>query len=177
MTTLIISNIFSARSFLQLHKNRVTLQCLNDFMLLKIGLQEIPKIKPSSLHLRHLSCKPYHVTNTTAFFKVPFEGCGTIRGTNDRYIKFSNEVQNSLSLNESHWVIVRHVSEFHLPFMCYYRPKYVISMQEGERRKKGNDSGEHQELEGDKYSTHSLCSIYNSGEFKQNKKGARILLN
>ena len=145
-------------------------------MLLKIDLQEIPKIKPSSLHLRHLSCKLQHVTNTTALFKVPFEGCGTVRGTNDRYIKFANEVENSLSLNESRWVIVRHVPEFHFPFMCYYRPKYVISMHEGERREKGNDSGEHQKLEGDKYSAHSFLSIYNR-KFKQNKKGARTPLN
>ena len=145
-------------------------------MLLKIELQEIPKIKPSSLHLRHPSCKPQHVTNTTALFKVPFEGCGTVRGTNDRYIKFSNEVENSLSLNESRWLIVRHVPEFHFPFICYYRPKYVISMQEGERRGKGNDSEEQQKLEGAKYFTHSLLFIYNR-EFKQNKKGARTSFN
>ena len=141
-------------------------------MLLKIDLQEIPEIKPSSLHLRHLSCKPQHVTNTTALFKVPFEGCGTIRRTNDTYIKFSNEVENSLSaLNESRWVIVRRVPEFHFPFMCYYRPKYVISIQEGERREEENNSGEQQKLEGDKYSIQSLLSIYKSGEFKQNKRG------
>ena len=126
---------------------RVTLQCLNDFMFLKIDLQEIPKIKPSSLHLRHLSCKPHHVTNTTAFFKVPFEGCGTTRGTNDRYIKFSNAVENSLSLNESRWVIVRHVPEFYFPFMCYYRPKYVITVQQGEEHGTRNDSGKRAEGE------------------------------
>lgn len=149
LTTLITFTISTARSFLLLHKNRVTLQCLSDFMLLKIDLHEIPEIKPSSLHLRHLSCKPQHVTNTTALFKVPFEGCGTIRRTNDTYIKFSNEVENSLSaLNESRRVIVRRVPEFHFPFMCYYRPKYVISIQEGERREKGNDSGEQPRLEG-----------------------------
>ena len=154
------------------------MQCLSDFMLLKIDLQEIPEIKPSSLHLRHLSCKPHHVTNTTALFKVPFEGCGTIRGTNDTYIKFSNEVENSLStLNESRWMIVRRVPEFHFPFMCYYRPKYVISIQEGERRDKGNDNEEQQKLEGDKCSTHSLLSIHNSGEFEQNKNGAQMPLN
>lgn len=140
----------SARSSQLLHKKRVTLRCLNDFMLLQIDLQEIPKIKPSSLHLRHLSCKPHHVTNTTALFKVPLEGCGTTRGTNDRYIKFTNAVENSLSLNESRWVIVRHVPEFHFPFMCYYRPKYIITVQEGEGHGTGNDSGEQEKLKGEK---------------------------
>ena len=119
-------------------------------MLLKLDLQEIPKIKPSSLHLRELSCKPHHVTNTTALFQVPFEGCGTTRGTYERYIKFSNAVENSLSLNESRWVIVRHVPEFHFPFMCYYRPKYVITVQEGEGYGTGNDTKKRPKVEGEK---------------------------
>ena len=120
-------------------------------MLLKLDLQEIPKIKPSSLHLRQLSCKPHHVTNTTALFQVPFEGCGTSRGTYERYIKFSNAVENSLSLNESRW-IVRHVPEFHFPFMCYYRPKYVITVQEGKGYGTGNDTKKRQKAEGEKLS-------------------------
>ena len=127
-------------------------------MLLKIDLQEIPKIKPSSLHLRHLSCRPHHVTNTTALFEVPFEGCGTTQGTKDRYIEFSNAVENSLSLNESRWMMVRHVPEFHFPFMCYYRPKYLITVQEGEGHGTGNDSGKQPKVEGETFSIIWICS-------------------
>ena len=144
----------SAPSIPLLHKKRVTLQCLNDFMLLKMNLQDIPKIKPASLHLRHFSCRPYHVTNTTAIFRVPLQGCGTTRGTKDRYITFSNAVENSLSPNKSRASFsqsaqVSHALELHFPFTCYYRQKYVITIQEGERHGARNHSGEKQRLEGE----------------------------
>lgn len=144
----------SARSFPFLHKKRVTLKCLNDFMVLKMNLQDIPRIKPSSLHLRHFSCKPYHVTNTTALFRVPFQGCGTTRGIKDSFITLSNAVENSLSKNESRAsvssrALVSHALELQFPFTCYYRQKYIITIQEGERHGAGNNSGEKQRLEGE----------------------------
>ncbi|XP_078342785.1 uncharacterized protein LOC144628542 isoform X2 [Oculina patagonica] len=122
-------------------------------MVLKMNLEDIPSIKPSSLHLRHFSCKPYHVTNTTALFKVPFQGCGTTHVIKDSYIKFTNIVENSLSKNESRAsvsprALVSHALDLHFPFTCYYRQKYLITIQEGERPGTENNRGEKQRLEG-----------------------------
>lgn len=149
-----------------LHKKRVTLQCLRNFMLLRMDLQDIPKIKPSSLHLRHSSCQPHHVTNTSALFRVPLEGCGTTRGTKDSHITFSNAVGNSLSLNESRAIsraIVSHSLELYFPFTCYYRQKYMITLQDGEGNGTGNHNGEKQRRKGELF---SIMASYHGDVFK-----------
>lgn len=141
-----------------LHKKRVTLQCLNDVMLLAMDLQDIPAIKPSSLHLQLLACQPHHVTETSALFRVPFQGCGTTRGTTrrktrgyiDNFITYSNVVENSLPLNNSS-VIVSHTPKLHYPFSCYYRQKYVITIQEGNENRTGNQQGLKQQREGEMF--------------------------
>ena len=138
-------------------------------MLLKINLQDIPKIKPYSLHLRHFLCKPYHVTNTTAIFRVPFQGCGTTRETKDSYITFSNVVDNSLPMNESRAIVtprafVSHALDLSFPFTCYYRRKYMITMQEGDRHGTGNYNGDNQTLKGE-LSSITPC-IHGTYEYK-----------
>lgn len=135
-------------------------------MLLKVDLQDIPKIKPSSLHLRHSSCQPHHVTNTSALFRVPLEGCGTTRGTKDSHITFSNAVGNSLSLNESRAIsraIVSHSLELYFPFTCYYRQKYMITLQDGEGNGTGNHNGEKQRRKGELF---SIMASYHGDVFK-----------
>jgi len=124
-------------------------------MLLAMDLQDIPAIKPSSLHLQLFACQPHHVTETSALFRVPFQGCGTTRGTTrrktrghiDNYITYSNVVENSLPLNNSS-VIVSHTPKLHYPFSCYYRQKYVITIQEGNENRTGNQQGLKQQREG-----------------------------
>ena len=116
-----------------------------------MDLQDIPQIKPSSLHLRHMSCQPHHVTGRTAVFKVPFQGCGTTRGTThgrlENYITFSNVVENSLPLNNSR-MIVSHTPKLYYPFSCYYRQKYVITLKEGTENRTGDHKGVKRRREG-----------------------------
>ena len=131
-----------------LPKEKIQLQCLHNFIFLKIDLDDIPNIKPSSLRLRQLSCEPYYVANSSAFFRVPFRGCGTTRGTQGNYISFSNTVENSArSLNESH-VVVSNGLKLHVPFTCYYRSKYTITVQETEGAETRNRSARKQKSEG-----------------------------
>lgn len=125
---------FSANSVQSLHRQMVSLKCLNDFMLLEMDLRNIPSIKPTSLHLRHYSCKPHRVLNKVVFFRAPFRGCGTSGGTTresgNSYITFSNVVENSLPFNKS-VATVLHEPKFFYPFSSYYRQRYVITLQEG----------------------------------------------
>lgn len=117
-----------------LRKERVHLRCLHDGMLLQMDLQDIPQIKSTTLHLRHVKCKPQHVTETSVIFRVPFHGCGTVRGATlenmTRYITYSNQVKNTpLKLNSS-GIRVSYVAKLHYPFSCYYRQKYVVAIQQ-----------------------------------------------
>lgn len=103
-------------------------------MLLEMDLQDIPQIKSTTLHLRHVKCKPQHVTETSVIFRVPFHGCGTVRGATlenmTRYITYSNQVKNTpLKLNSS-GIRVSYVAKLHYPFSCYYRQKYVVAIQQ-----------------------------------------------
>lgn len=103
-------------------------------MLLQMDLQDIPQIKSTTLHLRHVKCKPQHVTETSVIFRVPFHGCGTVRGATlenvTRYITYSNQVKNTpLKLNSS-GIRVSYVAKLHYPFSCYYRQKYVVAIQQ-----------------------------------------------
>lgn len=145
----VISNIRGVLSpSPSLPKEKIQLQCLHNFIFLKIDLDDIPNIKPSSLRLRQLSCEPYYVANNSAFFRVPFRGCGTTRGTKGNYISFSNTVENSArSLNESH-VVVSNGLKLHVPFTCYYRSKYTITVQETEGAETRNHSARKQKSEG-----------------------------
>ncbi|XP_027039537.1 uncharacterized protein LOC113667869 [Pocillopora damicornis] len=145
----VISNIRGVLSpSPSLPKEKIQLQCLHNFIFLKIDLDDIPNIKPSSLRLRQLSCEPYYVANSSAFFRVPFRGCGTTRGTKGNYISFSNTVENSArSLNESH-VVVSNGLKLHVPFTCYYRSKYTITVQETEGAETRNHSTQKQKSEG-----------------------------
>ena len=120
--------------------NRIRLQCLQDFMLLEMDLQDIPKIEPTSLHLRHFSCRP-QVTNTRALFRVPFQGCGTTLGTELNHIVYQNVVDNSQQSNGSR-VQVRHAPELHYPFACRYRQKYIVTLKEGQGSEQGSTNGQ-----------------------------------
>ena len=138
-------------------KERVTIHCLNDVMLLSMYLQDIPQIKTSSLHLRHMLSQPHHVTGRTAVFRVPFQGCGTTRGTThgrlENYITFSNVVENSLPLNNSR-MIVSHTPKLY-PFSCHYRQKYAITLKEGTENRTGDHKGVKQRHEGKNHSDSS----------------------
>lgn len=110
---------------------RFSLQCLQNFMLLEMDLKDIPKLEPSSLHLRHFSCRPDQVMDTRAIFRVPFQGCGTTQGTESDYIVFKNVVDNTQEFNATR-VSVRHAPELRYSFACRYRQKYFLTLQEGE---------------------------------------------
>ena len=109
-------------------------------MLLDMDLQDIPKLEPTSLHLRHFSCRP-QVTNTRAIFQVPFQGCGTTLETEVNHIVYENVVDNSQQANESR-VGVRHAPELYYPFACRYRQKYIITLKEGQKENQENDNGQ-----------------------------------
>ena len=123
-----------------LGEDRISLQCLQDYMLLDMDLQDIPKLEPNTLHLRHFSCKP-QVTNTRAIFQVPFQGCGTTLATEQNHIVYKNVVDNSQQVNGSR-VAVRHAPELHYPFACRYRLKYIVTLQEGQQGNQGKDNGQ-----------------------------------
>ena len=116
-----------------------------------MDLQDLPQIKPSSLHLRHTSCQPHHVTQRTVIFRIPFQGCGTTRGTthgrSENYITYSNVVGNSLPLNDSR-VIVSHTLKLYYLFSCYYRQKYVIALKEGAENRTADHKGVKRRREG-----------------------------
>jgi len=120
--------------------NRISLQCLQDHMLLEMDLQDIPKLEPTSLHLRHFSCKP-QVTNTRAIFQVPFQGCGTTLATELNHIVYKNVVDNSQQVNGSR-VAVRHAPELYYPFACRYRQKYIVTLKEGQKDNQGNKNSQ-----------------------------------
>lgn len=128
----------ASKSSPMLSDDRISLQCLKDFMLLELDLQDIPKLKPTSLHLREFSCRPHEVRDTKAIFRVPFDGCGTTQGTFSNHIVFQNAVDNSQEINRTR-VAVRHVPELHYPFSCRYRQKYTLTLREGETREETNE--------------------------------------
>lgn len=109
-------------------------------MLLEMDLQDIPKLEPTSLHLRHFSCKP-QVTNTRAIFQVPFRGCGTTLATELNHIVYKNVVDNSQQVNGSR-VAVRHAPELYYPFACRYRQKYIVTLKEGQKDNQGNKNSQ-----------------------------------
>lgn len=113
-------------------------------MLLDMDLQDIPKLKPTSLHLRHFSCRPHQVTNTRAIFRVPFQGCGTTRGIDSNHIVYQNVVDNSQEFNTTR-VSVRHAPQLYYPFTCRYRQKYVLTLKEGQMREQPNEDGQREE--------------------------------
>ncbi|KAM7438448.1 Zona pellucida (ZP) domain [Porites harrisoni] len=117
-------------------EKRISLQCLHNYMLLDMDLQDIPGLEPASLHLRHFSCKPYQVLDTRAIFRVPFQGCGTTRESNSDYIVYENVVDNSKESNATR-VLIRHAQELRYPFSCRYRQKYFLILQEGQSGKRG----------------------------------------
>ncbi|KAK2555687.1 hypothetical protein P5673_022718 [Acropora cervicornis] len=129
---------YQGKSSPMLSDDRISLQCLKDFMLLELDLQDIPKLKPTSLHLREFSCRPHEVRDTKAIFRVPFDGCGTTQGTFSDHIVFQNAVDNSQEINRTR-VAVRHVPELHYPFSCRYRQKYTLTLREGETREETNE--------------------------------------
>ena len=116
-------------------EKRISLQCLHNYMLLDMDLQDIPGLEPASLHLRHFSCKPYQVLDTRAIFRVPFQGCGTTRESNSDYIVYENVVDNSKESNATR-VLIRHAQELRYPFSCRYRQKYFLILQEGQSGKR-----------------------------------------
>lgn len=116
-------------------EKRISLQCLHNYMLLDMDLQDIPGLEPASLHLRHFSCKPYQVLDTRAIFRVPFQGCGTTRESNSDYIVYENVVDNSKESNTTR-VLIRHAQELRYPFSCRYRQKYFLILQEGQSGKR-----------------------------------------
>ena len=121
--------LISGKSLPTLDDNRITLQCLENYMLLKMDLQDLPIIEPTSLHLRHFSCRP-QVINTSALFRVPFRGCGTTLGIELDHIVYQNVVDNSQKMNGSR-MAVRHAPELYYPFVCRYRQKYIVTLKEG----------------------------------------------
>ena len=131
---------FLGKSSPILSDHRISLQCQHDCMLLELDLQDIPKLKPTSLHLRQFSCRPHKVTNTRAIFRVPFQGCGTTRGTDSNHIVYQNVVGNSQEFNETR-VVVRHVPELYYPFACRYRQKYTLTLKDGEMKEQTKESG------------------------------------
>ncbi|XP_078342783.1 scavenger receptor cysteine-rich domain-containing protein DMBT1-like isoform X3 [Oculina patagonica] len=137
---LTLVSVYSRKSFPTLSDNRISLQCLHDFMLLEMDLQDIPKLEPTSLHLRHYSCRP-QVTNTRAIFRVPFQGCGTTLGTELEHIVYENVVDNSPQINGSR-VTVRHAPELHYPFACRYQKKYIVTLKEGQEGNQGHENGQ-----------------------------------
>ena len=96
-------------------------------MLLEMDLQDIPTLKPSSLHLRHFSCKPYRVNDTRAVFRVPFQECGTTQGTEKGYLLYHNVVENALQSNSSR-VAISKEPKLYFPFTCRYRDKYIVTL-------------------------------------------------
>lgn len=133
----------SSKSLPTLDDNRITLQCLENYMLLKMDLQDLPIIEPTSLHLRHFSCRP-QVINTSALFRVPFRGCGTTLGIELDHIVYQNVVDNSQKMNGSR-MAVRHAPELYYPFVCRYRQKYIVTLKEGrgtdQNSKTGRENG------------------------------------
>lgn len=129
----------SSKSLPTLDNNRITLQCLENYMLLKMDLQDLPKIEPTSLHLRHFSCRP-QVINTSALFRVPFRGCGTTLGIELDHIVYQNVVDNSQEMNGSR-MAVRHAPELYYPFVCRYRQKYIVTLKEGRGTDQNNKTG------------------------------------
>ena len=126
--------LFSVRSVRTLNGKRIVLRCLAKFMLLELDLRDIPTIQPASLHLKHHSCKPHEVATTKAIFRVPFQGCGTTRGTIENYITFSNVVENSRVENDSSSMLDSIAPDLHVPFSCRYRRKYKVVIKEGQQR-------------------------------------------
>lgn len=129
----------SSKSLPTLDDNRITLQCLENYMLLKMDLQDLPIIEPTSLHLRHFSCRP-QVINTSALFRVPFRGCGTTLGIELDHIVYQNVVDNSQKMNGSR-MAVRHAPELHYPFVCRYRQKYIVTLKEGRGTDQNSKTG------------------------------------
>lgn len=142
----LLLSVFSraGKSSPTLSDHRIRLQCLNDFILLELDLQDIPKVKPTSLHLRHFSCGPHEVLNATAIFRVPFQGCGTTRGIDSNHIVYQNVVVNSQKFNRSR-VVVRHVPELRYPFTCRYRLKYTLTLKQGQTREHKKEEGPRKE--------------------------------
>lgn len=129
----------SSKSLPTLDDNRITLQCLENYMLLKMDLQDLPIIEPTSLHLRHFSCRP-QVINTSALFRVPFRGCGTTLGIELDHIVYQNVVDNSQKMNGSR-MAVRHSPELYYPFVCRYRQKYIVTLKEGRGTDQNSKTG------------------------------------
>lgn len=129
----------SSKSLPTLDDNRITLQCLENYMLLKMDLQDLPIIEPTSLHLRHFSCRP-QVINTSALFRVPFRGCGTTLGIELDHIVYQNVVDNSQKMNGSR-MAVRHAPELYYPFVCRYRQKYIVTLKEGRGTDQNSKTG------------------------------------
>lgn len=129
----------SSKSLPTLDDNRITLQCLENYMLLKMDLQDLPIIEPTSLHLRHFSCRP-QVINTSALFRVPFRGCGTTLGIELNHIVYQNVVDNSQKMNGSR-MAVRHAPELYYPFVCRYRQKYIVTLKEGRGTDQNSKTG------------------------------------
>lgn len=129
----------SSKSLPTLDDNRITLQCLENYMLLKMDLQDLPIIEPTSLHLRHFSCRP-QVINTSALFRVPFRGCGTTLGIELDHIVYQNVVDNSQKMNGSR-MAVRHAPELYYPFVCRYRQKYIVTLKEGRGTDQNSETG------------------------------------
>ena len=146
-------------------------------MLLAMDLQDIPQITPSSLHLRHTSCQPHHMTERSAVFRVPLQGCGTTRGTThgrlENYIMFSNVVENSLPLNNSR-PMVTHAPKLYYPFSCYYRQKYVITITEGDDNRTGNHKGVKQRRQGKEVILVSRFSRYSKWRTAAAAKTLRV---
>lgn len=129
----------SSKSLPTLDDNRITLQCLENYMFLKMDLQDLPIIEPTSLHLRHFSCRP-QVINTSALFRVPFRGCGTTLGIELDHIVYQNVVDNSQKMNGSR-MAVRHAPELYYPFVCRYRQKYIVTLKEGRGTDQNSKTG------------------------------------
>lgn len=131
--------LISGKLLPTLDDNRITLQCLENYMLLKMDLQDLPIIEPTSLHLRHFSCRP-QVINTSALFRVPFRGCGTTLGIELDHIVYQNVVDNSQKMNGSR-MAVRHAPELYYPFVCRYRQKYIVTLKEGRGTDQNSKTG------------------------------------
>lgn len=136
---IILANVCLCKSLPTLDDNRITLQCLENYMLLKMDLQDLPIIEPTSLHLRHFSCRP-QVINTSALFRVPFRGCGTTLGIELDHIVYQNVVDNSQKMNGSR-MAVRHAPELYYPFVCRYRQKYIVTLKEGRGTDQNSKTG------------------------------------
>ena len=68
--------------------------CFSDHMLVEVNLTQNPDLVPTEMHLNDVNCMATDSNGTFASFKIPLNGCGTIRdGSDPDVLVFSNTVR------------------------------------------------------------------------------------